>query len=186
MPAQDPVAIAEQLLQLVKSISESQADSLKVWNTKIEIQNACDSLLAKVLGPLEHTVLVAGTSTAIYSLFLPVITCLFPTESCHESSALYFVTSLGIADFIGEGQGTLLELSKKADVDPQFLGTQMQFHVTSQTNILWTGVAMSCVIGRGYFEEVGRFGSRIYKNNELSQILRENHPSTLKSAIGFM
>jgi hypothetical protein len=69
MPAQDPVAIAEQLLQLVKTISESPADSLKVWNTKIEIQNACDSLLAKVLGPLEHTVLVAGTSTAIYSLF---------------------------------------------------------------------------------------------------------------------
>jgi len=49
-----------------------------------------------------------------------------------------------------------------------------------------TGVAMSCVIGRGYFEEVGRFGSRIYKNNELSQILREGHPTTLKSTIGFV
>jgi len=108
------------------------------------------------------------------------------TESCHESSALNFVTSLGIADLIGAGQGTLLELSKKADVDPQFLGTQMQFHVTSQTNIFWAGVAMSCVIGHGYFEEVGRFGSHIYKNNELSQILRESYPSTLKSAIGFM
>ena len=46
------------------------------------------------------------------------------TESCHESSALNFVTSLGIADLIGESQGTLLELSKRADVDPQFLGKQ--------------------------------------------------------------
>jgi hypothetical protein len=45
---------------------------------------------------------------------------------------------------------------------------------------------MSCVIGRGFFEEVGGFGSYIYKNNELSQILREGHPNTLKSAIGFM
>jgi len=185
MPAPDPVAIAEELVKLVKSISEPQVDLLKIWNTKIEIQNTCDSLLAEVLGPLELTVLVAGMSNAIYSLFtnndLPM-----STESCHESSALNFVTSLGIADFIGEGEGTLLELSKKADVDPQFLGTQMQFHVTSQTNILWAGVAMSCVIGRGYFEEVGRFGSHIYKNNELSQILRESHPSTLKSTIGFM
>jgi hypothetical protein len=108
------------------------------------------------------------------------------TESCHESAALHFVTSLGIADLIGEGQGTLLELSKKADVDPQFLGTQMKFRVISQTNLFWSGVAMSCVIGRGYFEEVGRFGSHIYKNNELSQILRENHPSTLKSTVGFV
>lgn len=45
---------------------------------------------------------------------------------------------------------------------------------------------MSCVIGRGYFEEVGRFGSRVYKNNELSQILREDNASNLKSAIGLM
>lgn len=45
---------------------------------------------------------------------------------------------------------------------------------------------MSCVVGRGYFEEVGRFGSRVYKNNELSQLLRESDPSTLKDAIGLM
>jgi hypothetical protein len=65
MPPQDAGAIAEELVKLVKSISEPQGDSLKVWNTKIEIQNVCDSLLAKVLGPLEHTVLVAGTSTVM-------------------------------------------------------------------------------------------------------------------------
>lgn len=45
---------------------------------------------------------------------------------------------------------------------------------------------MSCLIGRGYFHEVGRFGSHIYRNNEQSELLRENHPSSLKSAIGFM
>lgn len=45
---------------------------------------------------------------------------------------------------------------------------------------------MNCVIGRGYFKEVGRFSSHVYKNTELSQVLRENNPSSLKSAIGFM
>jgi hypothetical protein len=134
MSAGNPVAIAEQLLELVKSISEPQVDPLKVYNTKIEIQNACDSLLIKLLGPLEYTVLVAGASTCNYCLFLlPIITCLFQIESCHESASLHFVTSLDIADLIGDGQSTLLELSKKADVDPQFLGNaKIQFHVTSQ------------------------------------------------------
>ena len=45
---------------------------------------------------------------------------------------------------------------------------------------------MNCVIGRGYFEEKGNFGSRVYKNNDFSQVLREGNPSSLKSAIGFM
>lgn len=135
MSAGNPVAIAEQLLELVKSISEPQVDPLKVYNTKIDIQNACDSLLIKLLGPLEYTVLVAGTSTCnLLPFFIsPIITCLFPIESCHESASLHFVTSLDIADLIGDGQSTLLELSKKADVDPQFLGNaKIQFHVTSQ------------------------------------------------------
>lgn len=45
---------------------------------------------------------------------------------------------------------------------------------------------MSCVVGRGHFEEVGSFGSRLYKNNELSDILRSDHPLSLKSAVTFM
>lgn len=44
---------------------------------------------------------------------------------------------------------------------------------------------MSCVMGRGYFQEVGGFGSRLYKNNELSEVLRADHSLTLKSAITF-
>lgn len=91
------------------------------------------------------------------------------SESCHESSALHFVTCLGIADLIGDGEATLAELSTKSGVYSQYLG-----------------VVMSCVLGRGYFEEVGGFGSRVYKNNLMSQILREDEPSTLKSAIGLM
>lgn len=57
----DPVAIAERLLKLVQSISEPNVDPLAVWNTKIEIQNVCDLLSARILGPLEYTVLIAGT-----------------------------------------------------------------------------------------------------------------------------
>lgn len=45
---------------------------------------------------------------------------------------------------------------------------------------------MSCVLGRGYFIEVGGFGTKVYKNNELSKVLGENHPASLKSAIGLM
>jgi hypothetical protein len=94
MSAGNPVAIAEQLLELVKSISEPQVDPLKVYNTKIEIQNACDSLLIKLLGPLEYTVLVAGASTCNYCLFfiannnLPVSNRILPRVGipslCHQ------------------------------------------------------------------------------------------------------
>lgn len=43
---------------------------------------------------------------------------------------------------------------------------------------------MSCLLGRGYFEEVHGYGSRIYRNNALSAVLREDHPTSLKSAVG--
>lgn len=42
---------------------------------------------------------------------------------------------------------------------------------------------MSCVVGLGYFTEVGGFGSRVYTNNELSAVLREDHPQTMKQAV---
>ncbi|KAF8516483.1 hypothetical protein JB92DRAFT_2910214 [Gautieria morchelliformis] len=150
-PLPDVVLQAQQLLQLVTSISDpaSGLDPLSAWNAKIQIQHICDTILQSTMGPLEYTVLLA--------------------ESCQESQALHFVTSLGIADFIGDGEATLATLSEKAGVLPQFLG-----------------VTMSCVLGRGYFEEVGCFGSRVYKNNELSQILRETHPKSVKAAVGFI
>lgn len=47
---------------------------------------------------------------------------LYFSESCQESSALHLVTSLGVADLIGDAEIGLDELSAKAQVDPQFLG----------------------------------------------------------------
>jgi hypothetical protein len=62
----DSVPIAEKLFELVKSISEPNADAFTVWKTKNEIHKTCDILLAKTLGPLEHAALVAGTWSEIY------------------------------------------------------------------------------------------------------------------------
>lgn len=56
----DSVAIAEKLLELVKSTSAPDTDPLTVWNTRTKIQNTCDLLLANVMGPLEYTILIAG------------------------------------------------------------------------------------------------------------------------------
>jgi hypothetical protein len=65
--AKNSVVIAERLLKLVQSISEPNVDPLVGWNTKIEIQNVCDSLLANILGPLEQTILIAGTSLRLFT-----------------------------------------------------------------------------------------------------------------------
>lgn len=62
----DSVAVAEKLLELVKSICNPNVDPRTIWSTKTKIQNACDVLLANVLGPLEYTTLVAGMFIQIY------------------------------------------------------------------------------------------------------------------------
>lgn len=45
---------------------------------------------------------------------------------------------------------------------------------------------MSCLAKHNYFEEVGGFGTQVYKNNYNSDILREGHPESVKDAVGFM
>ena len=125
----DPVTIAEHLLGLVQSIAKPTVDPLVVWNTKIEIQKVCDTLLARILGPLEQTILMAGTPTTYVHLSSQNDVSNL-SESCHESSALHFVTSLGIADMIGDGEATLADLSKGSDVDPRFLGKQMHRRIS--------------------------------------------------------
>ena len=45
---------------------------------------------------------------------------------------------------------------------------------------------MSCLSKHNYFDEVGGFGTRLYRNNHLSEILREGHPESVKDAVGFM
>ncbi|EJD39075.1 S-adenosyl-L-methionine-dependent methyltransferase [Auricularia subglabra TFB-10046 SS5] len=87
-------------------------------------------------------------------------------ESCQESAALHFVTQLGVADIIGEGTASLADLSERTGADARFLG-----------------VVMSCMLGRGYFVQES---PNVYKNNALSEVLREAHPSSLKGAIGFV
>ncbi|KAJ7094326.1 S-adenosyl-L-methionine-dependent methyltransferase [Mycena epipterygia] len=145
LSSDDAVAVAEQLLSVVKARSVSQVESAEFYNKGIEVQAICDRLLRAVMGPLEYTALMA--------------------ESGQESQALYFVTSLGIADIIGNGALSLAEISEKTGVEIQFLG-----------------VVMNCMSGRGYFEE----DSGVYRNNTLSAVLREDHPSSMKSAVGFV
>ncbi|KAJ7210105.1 S-adenosyl-L-methionine-dependent methyltransferase [Mycena pura] len=141
----DAVAVAEQLLSLVKARSVSHADGTEFYDKGLEVQATCDRLLRAVMGPLQYTALMA--------------------ESCQESQALHFVTSLGIADIIDDGTFSLAELSEKTGVDTQFIS-----------------VVMNCMSGRGYFEE----DSGRYRNNALSAVLREDHPSSMKSAVGFV
>ena len=45
-----------------------------------------------------------------------------PTESCHESSALRFVTELGVADVIGGDKKSLSEICEQIGVDSMYLG----------------------------------------------------------------
>lgn len=45
---------------------------------------------------------------------------------------------------------------------------------------------MKCLCSHGYFEEVGGFNTRVFRNNAMSEVLRAEHPQTLKDAIGFM
>ncbi|KAH8079791.1 S-adenosyl-L-methionine-dependent methyltransferase [Cristinia sonorae] len=148
-----PVALAEHLLALVKSIdggtTERPAQTQTIHDAKHVIAETCDALMRSVLGPLEYTVLLA--------------------ESCQESSALHFITSLGVPDVIGQDALSLAELSTKLNVQPRFLS-----------------IALSCLLPRGYFEEVGGFGSQVYRNNALSRVLQSDHPQTLKDAIGFV
>ncbi|KAF9469574.1 S-adenosyl-L-methionine-dependent methyltransferase [Collybia nuda] len=90
-------------------------------------------------------------------------------ESCQESSALGFVNALGIPDIIGDDAMSLAELGEKSGADIRFLA-----------------IAMSCLAKHDYFEETGGFGSQVYKNNYNSEVLRENHPESVKDAVGFV
>lgn len=131
-----PVALAEQLLALVKSIHDADsttasaipgASSQAVHDAKNQVADTCDALMRSVLGPLEYTILLAGAWSITYKNFHArhSHTC---TESCQESSALHFITSLGVADVIGDESVSLAELSKKLKVQARFLGKQRHPH----------------------------------------------------------
>lgn len=45
---------------------------------------------------------------------------------------------------------------------------------------------MGSLSRHGYFEEVGGFGAQVYRNNDFSDVLKAEHPESLKDAVGFM
>ena len=45
---------------------------------------------------------------------------------------------------------------------------------------------MNNVLGNGFFEEVGGFGTHVYKNNAQSYVLRTGHKDSMLEALGFM
>ena len=77
----DPVTLAQQLLDLVKSIYEPAPGGPKVerdgsfdeWNARIKIQTVCDQLLAQVMGPSEYAILVAGAQAVLINIALVTI-----------------------------------------------------------------------------------------------------------------
>ncbi|KIP03658.1 hypothetical protein PHLGIDRAFT_130017 [Phlebiopsis gigantea 11061_1 CR5-6] len=90
-------------------------------------------------------------------------------EAAQESAALRLVAELGVADAIGDDTKTLAELAAHAGVAPRFLG-----------------IAMSCLVALGFFDEVGGFGARTYRNNAFSDVLRADGDPTVKDAVGFV
>ncbi|KAJ3569699.1 hypothetical protein NP233_g4876 [Leucocoprinus birnbaumii] len=156
--AQTPVLIAEHLLELVKKAypaegvdSGTQLSPSEAHQSKYQIEDLCGQLLRSVLGPLGYTVLLA--------------------ESCQESSALGFISQLGVPDVLEDKTMSVQELSEALDVKPKYIK-----------------VAMSCLTRHGYFDEVSSTAvdSPVYRNNALSSVLRKAHPSSLKDAVGFI
>ncbi|KAI8970543.1 S-adenosyl-L-methionine-dependent methyltransferase [Trametes punicea] len=152
MPDRSPVELAEELLQLVKSIygqTNSKTSDQEVYDAKRRAQQLSDTIRRYAAGPLEYTITLA--------------------ESCHESAALRFVTEYGVADFIGDDTKTLSDICEALKVNPRYLS-----------------VALNCLLTHGYFEEVRGMDSRAFRNNAMSGPLREQHPQSLKAAIGFI
>ena len=88
-----PIILAEQLLELVKSVytadntrhdgvPSADIPSQAAHNAKYRIAETCDELMRSVLGPLEYTVLLAGGGTtngqAKYLLARALAVVLFP------------------------------------------------------------------------------------------------------------
>lgn len=117
-----PVEIAEQILWLTRTNFDSsnpQSDPLALYNAKIRMQDLCNGLLQTALGGLEYTVLLAGAyySTGSHGWHSELLS----TESCQESSALGFITGLGVPDIIADETATVADISKASGVDARFL-----------------------------------------------------------------
>ncbi|KAH9852108.1 S-adenosyl-L-methionine-dependent methyltransferase [Lenzites betulinus] len=109
------------------------------------------------------------TATIMREVCGPLEYTILLAESCQESAALHLVTEYSVADVIGDGSKTLAEICEEVKV-----------------NFRYMDIAMKCLLSHGYFEEVGGFDSKLFKNNAMSDVLRAGHPQTLKAAIGFI
>lgn len=184
-----PVLIAEQLLEVVKRAFSTntpdipQLTLLEAYESKHKVEDLCSQLLRSVLGPLEYTTLLAG----VFLSYLPNHYLLLRVESCQESSALGFVTQLGVADLLGDKEMSIQEISETVGVKTKYLSGCHTRCTFSDLFMRISEVAMSCVAKHGYFDEIKtETPSSNYRNNDLSNVLRECHPSSLKDAIGFM
>lgn len=120
----NPVLVAERLLELVKRIyaptdsDTPQLSPFEAHETKYEVEDLCGQLLRSVLGPLAYTALLAGKPSKLGAANC----CSKDTkESCQESSALGFVTELGVADLLGERSMTVQDISQALGVRPKYL-----------------------------------------------------------------
>ncbi|KAF9446748.1 S-adenosyl-L-methionine-dependent methyltransferase [Macrolepiota fuliginosa MF-IS2] len=154
---QTPVLIAEELLKLVKRTYVTTPDTPTNPLSPFEAYKS-KYQIEDLCGQLLRSVLGPLGYTSLLA------------ESCQESSALGFVTQLSIADLLGDKTMTVQEISDAVGVKVKYLK-----------------VAMSCVTKHGYFDEIDATSSSpAYRNNELSGVLKENHPTSLKEAVCFM
>jgi hypothetical protein len=198
LPYTPAVSIAEEILKLTKeSFSESttastknnlSVDPLAVYNAKLRIQDLCVKLLQTVLGRLEYTALLAGKS----------INCSRCDQVTPLTPAIRILSRklrVGLCNLSGRRRHPRRQnlLSGNPQQRPwgrsEVFGSVTEFFSVAQclTSASWiTGTALDCLTKHNYFEEVGGFGTRQYKNNDFSEILKAEHPETLKDAIELM
>lgn len=132
-----PIATVEALLKEVKAIygDGGIAASQDTYEAKKRVQLLADKVKREVLGPLEYTILIGGALSR-FSVFLFLVSFIVrrvqkaderpgTLESCQESSALRFITELGVADAIGDDTKTLLAISEHVGVPSRYLGTSL-------------------------------------------------------------
>lgn len=82
---------------------------------------------------------------------------------------------------------SLSEISDALGVNAKYLSGFFITRIQRLSLICFTEVALNCLTRHGYFHEaVGPSGSLTYGNNELSSVLKETHPTSVKNAVGFM
>lgn len=120
MTHNSPIELADQLLALVKAAeADNNPNSKAAWDAKHRIALLCNELKREVLGPAEFTAVVAGAFD-FYRERRSLIDAGY-IEACQESAALHLVSSLGVADIIGDGTVSLKDIAQKTNVNELYL-----------------------------------------------------------------